>query len=93
MNGSQVFKYENLYLFLFHIYIHNLFTFFFVSFFLLFLSISQHQKGKDIQVLQLHGSNDMTCPYQASSWLRDLMSASMNVTYHTHGGAHDMGTC
>lgn len=43
-------------------------------------------------MLQLHGSNDMTCPYQASSWLRDLMSASMDVTYHTHGGAHDMGT-
>ena len=81
--------------FYFILFIHtcNLFTFFFVSFFLLFLSISQHQKGKNIQVLQLHGSNDMTCPYQASSWLRDLMSASMNVTYHTHGGAHDMGTC
>ena len=80
--------------FILFIQIHVIYSLsFFVSFFLLFLSISQHQKGKDIQVLQLHGSNDMTCPYQASSWLRDLMSASMNVTYHTHGGAHDMGTC
>ena len=80
--------------FILFIQIHVIYSLsFFVSFFFLFLSISQHQKGKNIQVLQLHGSNDMTCPYQASSWLRDLMSASMNVTYHTHGGAHDMGTC
>jgi predicted esterase len=52
----------------------------------------QMQKGKDVQVLQLHGRSDMTCPFHSSGWLRDLMAPHMNVQYHVHNGAHDMGS-
>ena len=51
-------------------------------------------KDKGVKVLQLHGQADMTCPFAASGWLRDLVSQGVgkdSVTYHSHSGAHDMG--
>ena len=33
----------------------------------------------------------MTCPFQASPWLRDLIAVNIAVDYHVHGGSHDMG--
>ena len=51
-------------------------------------------KDKGVKVLQLHGRADMTCPFAASGWLRDLVGngvGSSCLTYHAHSGAHDMG--
>lgn len=50
-----------------------------------------HQKGKGIKCLQLHGRSDMTCPFHASGWLKDLIGMNIDVQYHAHNGAHDMG--
>ena len=49
------------------------------------------QKGKGIKALQLHGRSDMTCPFHASNWLRDLIATSISIEKHDHSGAHDMG--
>ena len=51
-------------------------------------------KNKGVKVLQLHGTSDMTCPFTASGWLRDLIASSVGtemIKYHAHSGAHDMG--
>ena len=51
-------------------------------------------KGKGVKVLQLHGTADMTCPFAASRWLRDLIGNGLGtsmVQYHAHTGSHDMG--
>ena len=51
-------------------------------------------RDKGVKVLQLHGRADMTCPFAASGWLRDLIGngvGSSMMQYHAHSGAHDMG--
>jgi phospholipase/carboxylesterase len=54
--------------------------------------VRQAAAARRLDVLQLHGQQDMTCPFHASGWLRDLIKqGAPDAVFHSHGGGHDMG--
>jgi phospholipase/carboxylesterase len=50
-------------------------------------------KHGGLKVFISHGTSDPVLPFAASGWCRDLLTAGgAAVTYHEHGGGHDLGT-
>lgn len=47
---------------------------------------------RGIKVAITHGRSDMVLPFAASGWSRELLeSGGADVTYHAHGGGHELG--
>jgi len=47
---------------------------------------------KGLKVFISHGRSDPVLPFPASGWCRDLLtSGGAAVTFHEHGGGHDLG--
>lgn len=52
--------------------------------------LKQHSGMK---VFISHGRSDQVLPFAASGWCRDLLTqGGANVTYHEHGGGHEVGS-
>mmetsp|Transcript_2650 Transcript_2650/g.6214 ORF Transcript_2650/g.6214 Transcript_2650/m.6214 type:complete len:327 (+) Transcript_2650:75-1055(+) len=54
--------------------------------------LSKASKEHDLRVLITHGRSDMVLPFQASGWVKELLSSNgVKVRYEAHGGGHELG--